>query len=112
MDAQAIIDALRRSRTEADGGGGSIPSGHAFGGRVGVDVPLSDDASLRMGMAGSVVNAKDFKKRMLTGLDAEYRKANQALGLELRRQSPGGFFDGQAFPGNPDQVWLKYRREF
>jgi len=79
---------------------------------VGVELPMSEEEALRLGMAGSVVNSKDFKKRMLTGLDAEYRKGNQALGVEWRKEMPGGNFGGQEIPGNPNQLWLKYRREF
>lgn len=111
-EAPMILEEIRKARFELFGGGGSIPKGFAFGGRLGADIPLSQDSSLSLGMAGSVVRAEDFKNRMLTGLDANYRKGPSSYGVELRRAFPGGIFDGNPVGGNPDQLWLRYRRQF
>jgi hypothetical protein len=107
-----MIEALRRAKPEVAGGGGSLPGGYVAGGRLGVELPVDERDALRLGLAGSVVNANNFRKRMATGVDAEYRQGNQAIGLEWKKKQPGGFFEGQAFGGNPNELWLKYRRDF
>lgn len=111
-EAPMILEEIRKTRFELFGGGGSIPAGYAFGGRIGADIPLSQDSSLGLGMAGSVVNSDFFKDRMLTGLDAEYRKGPNSYGVEWRKQFMGGNLGGIEVPGNPNQLWLKYRRQF
>jgi hypothetical protein len=111
-EAPMILDEIQKTRFSLFGGGGSIPSGFAFGGRLGADIPLSQDSSLGLGMAGSVVNAQDFKNKMLTGLDATYRKGPSSYGVELRKAFPGGIFDGRPVGGNPDQLWFRYGRQF
>jgi hypothetical protein len=108
----SLPESLMQPRFSVFGGGGSLPTGYAAGGRVGVNVPLSDTQDLSLGLMGNVVNANQFKDRKLTGLDAEYRKEDQTFGVEYRKAAPGGFFGDVTVPGNPNQLWLKYRRGF
>ena len=111
-EAPMVLEEIRRARFELFGGGGSIPKGFAFGGKLGADIPLSQDSSLGLGMAGNVLRVEDFKNRMLTGLDATYRKGPNSYGVELRKAFSGGIFDGRPFGGNPDQLWLRYGKQF
>lgn len=112
MDYEAIIDALRRSRSDVAGGGGSLKKGYAMGGRVSSEIPLSDTDALRLALSGNSVNTAGYRKREMTGAEAEYRQGDQSFGVEWKRKNPGGFFQGQAMPGNGNELWLKYSKNF
>lgn len=97
----AIIDALRRGRVNVTGGGGSMTNGGmAGGGRMSVDVPLSDEQRVQLGvMGGGPLRTRDFR---MTGADVRYQTGPHSFGVEYDR-------------GGPDAaraLRLKYSREF
>jgi hypothetical protein len=94
----AMIAALREGRPTVALSGGSTPMGMAGGGRVGYEVPLSEDQALRMGVSGGGL-LKDMKAG---GIDAGYRTGPHSFGVELQR--------GNEI--NPRALRLRYSREF
>lgn len=108
----ALIDALRRGKLSFGGGGGSVPNGISAGGRLGYTVPVGD-GEVDLGLSGGGVYSKNFKGAKAQSLDAEYRKGDQAFGLEFQRGNPGGgFSNNMPVPATPDMMWLKYRKTF
>jgi len=92
-----IANMLRKTNPKVllNVGGSDIEGGYAAGGRLGLNVPMSEKSSLDVGVTGSSVKSGGYKKNQVHGADVTYRNGPHSFGASWNRS-------GQQVFANPE----------
>jgi len=103
---QQLQDMLRR--IQLSGGGGVSDSGLRYGGRVGGNIPLSNDSSLNAGVSGYGYDDKVVP----TGLDVAYNFGKNTVGGNYKENNYVEGIDPRTFLDTGKLLQLFYSRQF
>lgn len=103
---EQLQDMLRR--IQLSGRGGVSDYGLSYGGRVGGNIPLSDDSSLNAGVSGYGYDDKVVP----TGLDVAYNFGKNTVGGSYKENNYVQGADDKAFIDTGKLLQLFYSRQF
>lgn len=103
---QQLQDMLRR--IQLSGGGGVSDSGLRYGGRVGGNIPLSNNSSLNAGVSGYGYDDKVVP----TGLDVAYNFGKNTVGGNYKENNYVEGLDPRTFIDTGKLLQLFYSRQF
>lgn len=100
-------------RYDASGNIIAIPKGFAGGGRIGANIPLSNNESINAGLSMSGVQTPNFQELKAQGMDLAYQKGDETYGMRYNRPPPIPMTDPHGRLQAPPPTWsLNYARRF
>ena len=86
---------------QLSGQGETFDKGYVASGRVGTNIPLSEDSSIDLGVSGQSVKFDKFKEMKPTGIDAAYNWGNNTIAAQFNKMSP-----------EDKSIFLQYIKQF
>lgn len=100
-------------RYDASGNIISIPKGFAGGGRIGANIPLSNNESINAGLSMSGVQTPNFQELKAQGMDLAYRKGDETYGMRYNRPPPIPMTDPHGrLQAPPPRFMLNYSKRY
>lgn len=96
------------SRIQLNGGGGVSDYGLSYGGRVGGNIPISDNSSLNAGVSGYGYDSHVVP----TGADVAYNFGNNTVGANYKQNNYVQGVDPRTFIDTGKLLQLFYSRQF
>jgi hypothetical protein len=69
----------------AMGGLAKVPHGLAGGGRIGTEIPLTEEQNLILGLTGNFIHSPQAKRINPTGLDFMFNSPNSSFGVQYNQ---------------------------
>lgn len=73
----------------AMGGLSKVPGGLAGGGRIGAEIPLTEEQKLILGLTGNFIHSPQAKRINPTGLDLMFNSPNSSFGVQYNQPNKG-----------------------
>jgi hypothetical protein len=106
VNSEQLQDIL--SRIQLNGRGGVSDNGLSYGGRVGGNIPLSNDSSLNAGISGYGYD----NKVVPTGADVAYNFGKNTIGGNYKQNNYVEGLDPRSFIDTGKLLQLFYSRQF
>jgi hypothetical protein len=100
-------------RYDASGNIIQIPKGFAGGGRIGANIPLSNNESINAGLSMSGVQTPNFQELKAQGMDLAYQKGDETYGMRYNRPPPIPMTDPHGrLQAPPPRFMLNYSKRY
>ena len=100
-------------RYDASGNIIAIPKGFAGGGRIGANIPLSNNESINAGLSMSGVQTPNFQELKAQGMDLAYQKGDETYGMRYNRPPPIPMTDPHGrLQAPPPRFMLNYSKRY
>lgn len=100
-------------RYDASGNIIAIPKGFAGGGRIGANIPLSNNESINAGLSMSGVHTPNFQELKAQGMDLAYQKGDETYGMRYNRPPPIPMTDPHGrLQAPPPRFMLNYSKRY
>jgi hypothetical protein len=100
-------------RYDASGNIIAIPKGFAGGGRIGANIPLSNNESINAGLSMSGVQTPNFQELKAQGMDLAYQKGDETYGMRYNRPPPIPMIDPHGrLQAPPPRFMLNYSKRY
>jgi len=98
---------------DASGNIVKIPQGFAGGGRIGANIPLTDNEAINAGLSMSGVQTPNFQELKAQGMDLAYQKGDETYGMRYNRPPLILMTDPHGrLQAPPPRFMLNYARRF
>ena len=100
-------------RYDASGNIIAIPKGFAGGGRIGANIPLSNNESINAGLSMSGVQTPNFQELKAQVMDLAYQNGDETYGMRYNRPPPIPMTDPHGrLQAPPPRFMLNYSKRY